>query len=107
MPYHRICAAVSILAAAAGTTGCAPGLKGAYGAQEFLRVSDTHGLPTYKAAGGSDSDFLDVIKTACPDGDPQIVDGSTGVSYSMTTSRSWYTVYFTCDHEIDIPPTAP
>src|SRR5581483_1847516 len=98
--------AAAVLAAALSAlfalTGCTSP-KGPYGAEVFLRVHDTNGKPTYKAAGGEESPWQ-VMDTACPDGNPKIVDGSlnfTATNYNISSS---YTVYFTCDHEIPIPP---
>jgi len=94
--------AAAVLTAASGSGCTTP--KGPYGAEVFLRVSDTNGLPTYKAAGGEESPY-EVINRACPDGNPQIVDGSLNFTASNVSSRSSYTVYFTCNHEIALDPS--
>lgn len=44
------------------------------------------------------------MNNACPDGHPTPVDGSLNFVATNISSRSSYTVYFTCDHEIALSP---
>jgi len=104
------CAAMA-LAAAMGLAGCS-GPKGAYGAESFIRINDTHGLPTYKASGPADDEYLGaekrakaVMLAACPDGHPQLIDGMGGQTFGVYPSKPWWWATFTCDHEIPPNPT--
>jgi hypothetical protein len=99
---------VAILAAA-GASGCT-NTANTYGADQFVRISDTQGLPTYKATTNtdkiivleSDPDVARVVQTACPDGHPHVLDGDFGMAIISWQTHNWWSVTFTCDHEIPL-----
>ena len=96
------------LVAVFSVAGC-QSRQGLYGARDFQRIDDVHGVPAYKAVGYHDPDVgpeqraRQVILSACPDGHPRILDGMVGgkTSYSWQESNWWW-VTFTCDHEIPL-----
>jgi hypothetical protein len=97
------------LAAGLAITGCA-GTKGLYGAEQFVRINDTHGLPTYKASGAdSDVDYFEagkkaqeVMRAACPDGNPTLLDGQGVDQFIGEDTRRWWWATFTCEHVIPL-----
>ena len=78
-----------------------------FGAGTIERVADTGGIPTYNASGNMSSRQVpeekaaEVMKAACPDGNPRLIDGHI-MWFQGSPSRIW-SATFTCDHAIDIP----
>jgi len=96
---HRIslivCVALSISA-------CLSPLR--FGAEDFKRVADTGGVPTYHASGHLDRDetgeakAAKVMHDACPGGNPKLIDGLI-MSMEVLPRRLWNAT-FTCDRVI-------
>jgi hypothetical protein len=84
-----------------------------FGADNFRHDEDTNGVPTYTASGSigyeekAEPYAAKVIAEACPDGHPALLAGQAiankGVDrYGFPVSGKWWTVTFTCDHEISL-----
>jgi len=78
-----------------------------YGVNDFARVGDTKGIPTYSASDAlaygeePDKEVAKLMQAACPRGDPQLISGFTMMMEGHP--RKWYAT-FTCDDVI--PETA-
>jgi hypothetical protein len=83
-------------------SGCLTPMR--FGAEDFDRLPDTNGIPTYHASGHLDhgesgeAKAAKVMQAACPDGNPRLVSG-----YVLTFEprpRPMWDANFTCDREI-------
>lgn len=102
--------ACGTLIAALVLSGCQSRNHPAYGADDFQRIGNVRGYPAYKATGYHTPDMApafkarSVVLAACPDGNPQMLDGMWGskTSYSFQESNWWW-ITFTCEREISLP----
>jgi hypothetical protein len=82
-----------------------------FGADNFWQEKDTDGVPTYTGTGSIGYDekpepyAAKVVATACPDGNPVVVDGfaiaDKGTDkYGFPVSGKYWSVTFTCTKAI-------